>query len=138
MQNHAKKSIIEIEKTANNGNKTEIEKIVDGSKFSNVVIPYTEQELSIRLEGRYIFRAGGSTEYIIMNAWHWKMLDWIAKGDNKEYADFLRHAEKYIKPSGFAATLEWLLEGEYYFYLEQKAEVSEADAEEICEAVEDA
>jgi hypothetical protein len=58
------------------------------------------------------------------------MLDWIAGGDSREYADFLRHAENYLKPSGFAATLEWLLEGEYYFYLQQKAEASDANGED--------
>jgi hypothetical protein len=134
LQNPAKKFIIEIKRIAISGSKTEIEETVDVSRFSSIVVPYTEQELSIRLEGRHITRASGNSEYIIMNAWHWKMLDWIAGGSAKEYADFLRHAENYLKPSGFAATLEWLLEGEYYFYLEQKSETCDAeDDHEVAE-----
>jgi hypothetical protein len=84
LQNRAKKFIIEIKKITNSGNKTAIEETVDGSKFSSIVVPYTEQELSIRLEGRYVNRASGNTEYIVMNAWHWTMLDWIAGGDNRK------------------------------------------------------
>lgn len=100
---------------------------MDADRFSNIILPLTERDMSLRLVTRPVERVSGETEWITMSSWHWYILDdWVIKGCHKTGRDFFEHAERYLKPTGFAHTLEWLLEGEYDFIIEQRAEQAEA------------